>query len=171
MNDPRTYAAKVHEGQSYGAEPYTVHLEAVVAIVRGVESSEEAVAVAWLHDAVEDTEATNIEIYHAFGPCVATAVMLLTDPPGFPNRRTRKAELHRTLATLEYPNGGVAERLALLVKAADRLANMRACVENSPGKLKMYRNEHEAFRAAAHRPGLCDEIWAELDGMLGEGAP
>jgi len=31
----------------------------------------------------------------------------------------------------------------------------------------MYRKEHGAFRPACFRPGLCDEIWAELDGHLG----
>lgn len=161
----RDYAAKAHEGQTYGSEPYTVHLEAVVAIVRVAEGSELAETVAWLHDAVEDTEATCIEIFHLFGPRVATAVKLLTDPEGYPNRRTRKAELHRILATLDP--SGPAERLALLVKAADRVANVRACVENHPDKLKMYRREHADFRGAAYRPGLCDELWTELDTLLG----
>lgn len=168
MTDPRRYAAEAHEGQTYGSEPYTAHLEAVVAIVREVDPSPLAEAVAWLHDAVEDTDTTTLDLFHTFGPQVATAVMLLTDPPGHPNRRTRKAALHDTLSKLDFPNGGPAERAALLVKAADRLANVRASAESHPGKLSMYRREHAAFREAAHRPGLCDEVWAEIDRLLGE---
>jgi len=166
MTDPRTYAAEAHAGQTYGSEPYTVHLEAVVAIVRAVDPSPLAETVAWLHDVVEDTETTTLDIYQVFGPSVATAVMILTDPPGHPNRRARKAALHETLSRLEYPNGGPAERTALLVKAADRLANVRACVEAADSRLSMYRKEHAAFEAAAYRPGLCDEIWADLNRLL-----
>lgn len=167
MQDPRTFATEAHAGQSYGEHPYTVHLEAVVAIVREADGSELAETVAWLHDVVEDTEATLMDLYGAFGPRVATAVMLLTDPPGYENRRARKEALHKSLSGLAYPNGGPAERVALLVKAADRLANVRASAEGNPSLLKMYRREHEAFRGAAYRPGLCDEIWKELDALLG----
>jgi (p)ppGpp synthase/HD superfamily hydrolase len=164
MTDPRTFAATAHAGQTYGAEPYTVHLEAVAALVRGVDPSEEAEAVAYLHDVVEDTGTGTIDLFHAFGARVATAVKLLTDPEGHPNRRTRKAELHLTLAGLDA--SGVTERLTLLVKAADRLANVRACVASGDSRIGMYRREYPAFRTAAYRPGLCDDIWAELDSLL-----
>ena len=30
-------------------------------------------------------------------------------------------------------------------------------------KLDMYRREHTAFRAATFRPGLCDDLWSEID--------
>ena len=93
--------------------------------------------------------------------------MSLTDPPGYPNRRARKAALHKTLSSLEYPNGGVAERMALLVKVADRVANVRSCVRDGlDGLLKMYRKEHAAFRDAARREGLADDLWRGLDEAL-----
>ena len=58
---------------------------------------------------------------------------------------------------------GEAE-IALVVKACDRLANMTACVaEGNARLLAMYRKEHAVFRASAHRKGLCDSIWVELD--------
>jgi len=168
VNDPRTFAAETHAGQTYGAEPYTVHLEAVVEIVREADASPLAYAeaVAWLHDVLEDTAVTPAELATEFGALVAIAVQLVTDPKGLPNRRTRKAELHRRLANL-HPHVSVPARLALLVKAADRLANVRACIAAGDGRLSMYRREHAVFRAAAHRPGLCDGIWDELDRLLG----
>ncbi|GAD31443.1 HD domain protein [Photobacterium leiognathi lrivu.4.1] len=30
----------------------------------------------------------------------------------------------------------------------------------------MYQAEHEAFKHAVYRPGLCDEIWDELDSLI-----
>jgi (p)ppGpp synthase/HD superfamily hydrolase len=164
MTDPRDHAEKAHKGQTYGSEPYLVHLDAVWEIVRTVDDSAEARAAAYLHDAVEDTGATVGGLTLLFGPLVASAVGLVTDPEGYPNRKTRKAALHASLSALD-PRAH-AHRLALLVKAADRLANVRASAADSPGKLKMYRKEHAAFRAATYRPGLCDAIWRELDNTL-----
>ena len=161
------YARQAHAGQTYGpTEPYTVHLEAVVAIVRGVDDSPEALATAWLHDVLEDTEVTGVEIATLFGAMVSIAVLLVTDPAEG-NRRQRKERLHNRLGRL-HPEVSRPAHLALLVKAADRLANVRACVASDDSRIEMYRREQSAFRAAAHRPGICDGIWAELDRLFGE---
>lgn len=162
--DPREFAVAAHGDQLYGERPYVAHLDAVAEIVRTVDESSDASTVAYLHDVVEDTSVTLMEIYETFGPRVATAVLLLTDPEG-PNRRARKAELHRRLATLDPT--GPAERLALLVKAADRLSNVSSSLdEGKDGLLKMYRKEHDDFRRATFRPGLCDDLWAQIDDVM-----
>ena len=58
---------------------------------------------------------------------------------------------------------GIAE-MALVAKAADRLANvLNALEEGNQSLLKMYTSEQATFRAAAHRPGLCDDLWERLD--------
>lgn len=169
MTDARTYATEAHNGQTYNGGPYTDHLQAVVEIVRAVRDPgtdlDYLETVAWLHDAVEDTEATVASVRDRFGLAVADAVDGLTDPEGH-NRKTRKRLLHERLRTLDenFPTA----RAVLLVKTADRLANGRACVAAGNGRLKMYRGEHPAFRAAAHRDGLCDELWEELDVLLGD---
>ena len=53
---------------------------------------------------------------------------------------------------------------ALIVKAADRLANMRA---SESGKredlLAMYVQEYTEFKQAVYRENLCDDIWLALD--------
>ena len=60
-----------------------------------------------------------------------------------------------------------ASRLALIVKAAGRLANLRMSARGgSDSKLEMYRREHPAFRDAAFRPPLCDDLWREMDQVL-----
>jgi len=165
MKEAHTYAIQAHEGQTYGDEPYTVHLEAVVAIVRGVADTFRSRAVAWLHDVLEDTEADAATLAASFGRTITEAVQLVTDPEG-PNRRARKVELHRRLANLDHWHE--AHRLALIVKTADRLANVRASAAAHPGKLSMYRREHAAFRDAAYRDGLCDALWDEIDRLLRE---
>ncbi len=57
-------------------------------------------------------------------------------------------------------------QLALTVKAADRLANLTECQQGRCHKLEMYRGEHGAFKQAAYRPGLCDELWHRIDAII-----
>ena len=110
---------------------------------------------------VEDTAATVADVRSRFGDLVASCVALLTDAPGA-NRKERKA---RTYAALAEVKGD--EELALLVKAADRLANVRACVADGQRALwYTYHGEHPTFRAAAFRAGQCDALWIELDTLL-----
>jgi guanosine-3',5'-bis(diphosphate) 3'-pyrophosphohydrolase len=164
MSDAKRFAVEAHADQSYGEEPYAVHLEAVVSIVQQAAPDDAlAEAVAWLHDVVEDTPVTVDALTKSFGAEVALAVASLSDPPGR-SRRERKARLHEHLGTLDPDSP--THRVTLLVKAADRLANVRACVAAGDGRLGMYRTEHPEFRAAAHRPGLCDAVWSELDDLL-----
>ena len=66
---------------------------------------------------------------------------------------------------------GKATQLAarLVVKAADRLANLRESIKPGEKNEKMilkYGGEHLGLRAAAYRPGLCDPIWSELDAIV-----
>ena len=66
---------------------------------------------------------------------------------------------------------GGDHEIALLVKVADRLANVRACVQDRREKLwARYRGEHPAFKAAAYRRGQCEPLWAELESLLAETA-
>jgi guanosine-3',5'-bis(diphosphate) 3'-pyrophosphohydrolase len=78
----RSFAIRKHRDQrrKYSGEPYAVHLDAVVDILRsqGVESAE-ILAAAYLHDTVEDTDATIGEIVEGFGETVGELVYWLTD--------------------------------------------------------------------------------------------
>ena len=158
----RAFAIAAHGDQRYGEQPYVVHLGAVAELAGPYGNA--ARAVAYLHDVVEDTGVTPDEVRRSFGDRVADCVAVVTDPPG-DSRAGRKATSHAKLAAAS----GALE-LALIVKAADRLANLRASAAGGRGssKLEMYRREHPAFRAAAHRPGLCDPLWAEMDRILAD---
>ncbi len=155
----RIFAVAVHGEQKYGDDPYAKHLDAVAALAAPYGT--QAVTVAYLHDAVEDTSATLAEIEQQFDAFIAACVGLLTDEPGA-TRKERKAKTYAKMAGVTGPT-----ELALIVKAADRLANVRACVAGARREQwEVYRGEHEAFYNAAYRAGLCDPLWTELQQLL-----
>ena len=160
QDQARAFAVAAHGEQMYGEHPYVHHLDAVALIAEPF--GEAAVVAAYLHDTVEDTSVTLTDVADRFGPHIAACVALLTDQPGA-NRKERKAAAYAKLAQVSGPL-----ELALIVKAADRLANVRASVKDANARmLQVYRGEHPTFRQAAYRPGLCDPLWSELDALLG----
>lgn len=155
----RAFAIAAHGDQRYGPNAYVVHLDEVSAILAPYGS--EAQVVGYLHDTIEGTAVTIEEVAERFGPFIADVVGLLTDEEGA-NRKERKAKTYAKLAAV-----GPHLSLALVAKAGDRLGNVRACVrDGNAGLLDMYRGEHASFRDAAYRPGLCDELWSELDRLV-----
>lgn len=159
----RAFALAAHGAQRYGDRPYASHLDAVADFAAPY--GEEAMVIAYLHDTVEDTALTLDDIERVFGERIATHVGLVTDEAGT-NRPARKAKTDAKLARVQDPYA-----LALTVKAADRLANVCACLEDRQRRLwERYRSEHPMFRQAAFRPGRCDALWVELDEQLAEHA-
>lgn len=157
----RTFAIAAHHDQLYGERPYLHHLDAVAGLLEPFGSA--AQVVGYLHDVVEDTSVPLDEIRSQFGALVAECVALVTDVPGS-DRQQRKLATNAKLSQIKADD---PERLALIVKAADRLANLRESEGNPVGsKLEMYRREHPAFRNAAFRPGLCDELWNQMDRIV-----
>jgi guanosine-3',5'-bis(diphosphate) 3'-pyrophosphohydrolase len=157
----RQFAIAAHGDQMYGTHPYSLHLDAVASIAKTY--GEIAEAVAYLHDVVEDTEVTLQEVENNFGLLVAKCVAILTDEPG-ENRKERKAKTYAKMAEVSGE-----ETLALLVKAADRLANLRASVSDKNFKLiEMYKSEYPVFRSSVYRKNLCEEIWQELESIQNE---
>src|SRR5690606_33638109 len=84
---------------------------------------EAAVTAAWLHDIVEDTPTTLIEIEERFGPEVASIVAEVTDDPKLSKADARAEQI------ASAPRKSPA---AALVKAADQTSNMRSIVETPP---------------------------------------
>jgi len=163
QQEARAFAIAAHGDQRYGERPYSFHLDAVAELAAPY--GEEAVVIAYLHDTAEDTQATILEIEGRFGPKVAACVSLLTDESGA-NRKERKSKTYAKLAGVQGPN-----EIALLVKAADRLANVRACVQDGKKSLwQLYKSEQAAFKSSAYRSGQCEPLWAELESLLSEGA-
>ncbi|MBN6067318.1 HD domain-containing protein [Aggregatibacter actinomycetemcomitans] len=75
------FAKSIHHNQMDKAgKPYIQHLQAVVDNL--VDPSDEMVAVAWLHDSVEDTEITLNDLSRYFGDTVSDAVSAITKVKG-----------------------------------------------------------------------------------------
>ena len=145
MNDlifrAHSFAATAHAGQvrRYTAEPYTVHLEAVAALVREHGGTPEMIAAAYLHDSIEDTPCTLAEISAEFGPVVAALVEQLTDvsKPSHGNRAVRKA--------LDRDHLAKASPEAKTIKLADLIDNARSIVQHDPGFATVYMAEKAAL--------------------------
>lgn len=153
----RMFAKKAHGKQKYGDKPYIYHLDKVANLLK--EYGPIVGAVAYLHDVLEDTHISKNHLMIQFGAWVANNVAILSDEYG-KNRKKRKESVNSKLSRIKV--GGGLE-IALIVKAADRLANLE-----EGGKIDMYRKEHEAFYNAVYRPGLCDEIWEKINTLLKE---
>jgi hypothetical protein len=135
----RTYATEAHlrinHRRKYNNEPYHVHLSAVARLVASVTDDEEVIAAAWLHDTVEDTQATLEDIESIFGLSVAELVEELTDisKPGDGNRATRKRIDRLHLAQ--------ASRRAKTVKLADLIDNCKDITRHDPRFAQVYLEE------------------------------
>ncbi|MDE1465587.1 HD domain-containing protein [Spartinivicinus poritis] len=159
LNKAREFAIKAHGEQKYGSEPYIVHLDAVVNNLQAYDQT--AQIVGYLHDVMEDTEITYEDIKENFGGFVADCVAIVTDEPDS-NRKERKAKTYEKMANVT----GDLE-LALIVKAADRLANLQACIKGGNAKLlNQYRDEQSAFKTAAYRRNKCEDIWQEIERII-----
>ena len=162
-NQIKFYAAGAHaaQGQKYGDSPYFWHLNSVVEVLQefGFIDDEYAI-IGYLHDVIEDTGVTADDLL-ALGldwPLVRS-VMFLTDEGGF-NRKTRKTNTYNRVKR-DLSTGGRATIIGVVVKWADRVANLRNCVSTeNVGLLKMYRKEAQAFRYVYQIPADCDEVAA-----------
>lgn len=153
----REYAVRAHRGQEYGAKPYHFHIDAVVEVLRRFgHVDRETLAAGYLHDVLEDTDATRDGLACEFGDAVAAVVDACTDGDGA-NRRERKERPYRLIPGTPG---------ALLVKLADRIANVEASVASNSGLLQMYRKEHREFERWLRGPTAAEPMWAHLEFLL-----
>ncbi|HHF0149657.1 TPA: HD domain-containing protein [Haemophilus influenzae] len=103
------FAKSIHHNQiDKAGKPYAEHLQAVVNNL--VEPTEEMIAVAWLHDSVEDTEITLNDLSRYFGDIVSDAVSAIT--------KVKDESYDKYLSRVK------ANPIARLVKIADLTHNM-----------------------------------------------
>lgn len=128
------FALHVHASQQrkYTGNPYSDHLAEVAGIVAAVCDTETMIAVAWLHDCVEDQGVTRIDLEDRFGWHVAHGVMLLSDLE-LGNRAERKAASRARLA--------VAPGWVQTIKCADLISNTSSIVMHDPKFAVTYLEE------------------------------
>lgn len=158
--DAREFATKKHAGQEYDKHPYTYHLNAVCEVAQEYNLNGDIQVAAWLHDILEDTNVSPIELQTFFGRSVAGLVECVTDEPG----KNRKERAKKTWPKIRTDPAAVA------LKLCDRIANVKACHDGlSPRLLDMYEKEHDAFKEALYSDEDDEaiiELWCELDELI-----
>jgi guanosine-3',5'-bis(diphosphate) 3'-pyrophosphohydrolase len=126
--DAAHYAAQKHASQrrkGQSAEPYVNHLIEVAYLVSTVAPKQDTnlVVAALLHDTIEDTGVTALELVERFGLDVADLVVELTDDKSLPKAERKRLQIEHA------PNMSVR---AQVIKLADKISNLRAILASPP---------------------------------------
>src|SRR5947209_8975558 len=157
------YSLRVHSGQSRASgEPYLVHPLEVALVLAEMKMDPVAVAAGLLHDSVEDTSVTIVDIRKEFGEQVAHIVEGVTkiSKIDFATREEQQAENLRKMMLAM-----VDDIRVVLIKLADRLHNMRT-LEHLPHERqqKIAQETLDIYAPIAHRLGM-GKIRGELEDL------
>src|SRR3954462_1513420 len=157
------YALQHHAGQSRASgEPYVVHPVGVATILADMKLDPNAIAAGLLHDLVEATSVTIVDIRKEFGEQVAHLVEGVTkiSKINFSTREERQAENLRKMMLAM-----VDDIRVVLIKLADRLHNMRTLEHLDPERQRKIAEETlEIYAPIAHRLGM-GKIRGELEDL------
>ncbi|TIL93308.1 MAG: bifunctional (p)ppGpp synthetase/guanosine-3',5'-bis(diphosphate) 3'-pyrophosphohydrolase [Mesorhizobium sp.] len=153
LNKAYVYAMQKHGHQKRASgDPYFSHPLEVAAILTEMHMDEATIAVALLHDTIEDTTATRAEIDELFGPEMGKLVEGLTKLKKL-DLVSKKAEQAENLRKLLL---AISEDVrVLLVKLADRLHNMRTLDHVPEAKrLRIAEETMDIYAPLAGRMGM-----------------
>jgi GTP diphosphokinase / guanosine-3',5'-bis(diphosphate) 3'-diphosphatase len=157
------FSQKHHAGQSRASgEPYLVHPLGVAQVLAEMKMDAVAIAAGLLHDSVEDTSVTIVDIRKEFGEQVAHIVEGVTkiSQIDFATREEQQAENLRKMMLAM-----VDDIRVVLIKLADRLHNMRTLEHLAPERQqKIAKETLEIYGPIAHRLGM-GKIRGELEDL------
>jgi len=147
------FSESAHQGQlRLSGEDYIQHPLQVARILAGLHVDAETLVAAILHDVIEDTPVTRVEIETRFGAEVAhlvDGVSKLTQI-SFPTYAETQAENFRKMLLAM-----VDDIRVILIKLADRLHNMRTLGSMPDAKRRSIAAETlEIYAPIAHRLGM-----------------
>ncbi|MFA5480954.1 MAG: bifunctional (p)ppGpp synthetase/guanosine-3',5'-bis(diphosphate) 3'-pyrophosphohydrolase [Bacilli bacterium] len=158
-------AEKYHKGQvRKSGEEYIHHLLEVSYILAKLQAGPATIAAGFLHDVVEDTEATIEEVQNEFGEDVGKIVESLTKIQRMKLSHREyedfAAEDHRKIFL------GMAKDIrVIIIKLADRLHNMRTLgALEGKRQIALAHETLEVFVPIAHRLGI-NTIKSELEDL------
>jgi guanosine-3',5'-bis(diphosphate) 3'-pyrophosphohydrolase len=136
------FAMEAHKNQKrkYTGDPYFLHLAEVAGMVATIYSNypgiqnDHPVAVAWLHDVLEDCEVTMNDLMSHFPVPIAFGVSALSDLEEG-NRETRKRLSRERLS--KQP------KWIQDIKVCDLISNTSSIVQRDPEFAKVYLREKE----------------------------
>ena len=157
------FSQKNHSGQQRASgEPYLVHPLEVALVLAEMKMDSVAVAAGLLHDSVEDTSVTIVDIRKEFGEQVAHIVEGVTKISriDFSSHEEQQAENLRKMMLAM-----VDDIRVVLIKLADRLHNMRTLEHLPPDRQqKIARETLDIYGPIAHRLGM-GKIRGELEDL------
>lgn len=157
----KAFAHMAHRGQKYGEHNYTFHLLQAVRVLKEHGFTNKYLAAGWLHDYLEDTPDASLPLLQAeFGNEIAELVFAVTDEPG-ENRRERHAKTYPKIKAVPG---------AVVIKLADRIANVEFAWASRDPRLFMYRKEYGGFREALQADDASRTVlamWDRLDKLMG----
>jgi guanosine-3',5'-bis(diphosphate) 3'-pyrophosphohydrolase len=157
------FSQKYHAGQTRASgEPYLAHPLEVALVLAEMKMDPVAIAAGLLHDSVEDTSVTIVDIRKEFGEQVAHIVEGVTKISAidFATREERQAENLRKMMLAM-----VDDIRVVLIKLADRLHNMRTLEHLSPERREKIAQETlDIYAPIAHRLGM-GKIRGELEDL------
>ncbi|NOS80787.1 MAG: bifunctional (p)ppGpp synthetase/guanosine-3',5'-bis(diphosphate) 3'-pyrophosphohydrolase [Nitrospira sp.] len=147
------FSAKAHEGQlRRSGEPYLQHPIAVAGVLTSLKSDVTSIVAALLHDTLEDTVATPVELEREFGKDVVHLVDGVTKigKITFRSYEEKQAENFRKMVL------SMADDIrVVLIKLADRLHNMRTLEHLGAAKRQEISQETlEIYAPLANRLGI-----------------
>ncbi|HET8827427.1 MAG TPA: bifunctional (p)ppGpp synthetase/guanosine-3',5'-bis(diphosphate) 3'-pyrophosphohydrolase [Terriglobales bacterium] len=157
------FSQKHHSGQQRASgEPYLVHPLEVALVLSEMKMDSVAVAAGLLHDSVEDTSVTIVDIRKEFGEQVAHLVEGVTkiSKIDFSSQEEQQAENLRKMMLAM-----VDDIRVVLIKLADRLHNMRTLEHLPAGRQqKIARETLDIYGPIAHRLGM-GKVRGELEDL------
>jgi guanosine-3',5'-bis(diphosphate) 3'-pyrophosphohydrolase len=161
-------AAHKHNGQKRkdkDESPYIIHpidLANVICNEAGI-TDEDVLCAALLHDTIEDTETTYLELVDLFGKTIADIVQEVSDNKMLPPEVRKEMQIEHA-AHLSYQ--------AKLVKLADKISNLRDIVSSPPVSWDIKRKQEYfdwAKKVVDQLRGTNTELERIFDGLYAKG--
>lgn len=157
------YATIAHEGQTRkSGEPYITHPIAVATELASWRLDAQGLAAALMHDVLEDTGTSKVQLVEVFGQTIADLVDGLSklEKLEYENKEAHQAENFRKMVLAMTKDIRV-----IIVKLADRLHNMRTLDVMRPEKRQRIAQETlEIYAPIANRIGL-NHVYRELQDL------